>query len=165
MKEQVVTAEPVTTRPEGPAGYPGSDERPADVFALANEYAAAATSLLSEGRGRKRLARNPGHLCAMHAIELYLNAYLPSRSQSPELVRGMGHSLFRKSELAASLGLTLSKRTALHLAGMTHGREYLVVRYAPTAPSEKMSPSNRLVATVAELAKKVAAAVHDEKAP
>lgn len=147
-----------------PPIYPGHAERPGDVLSLADEYATAAARLLAESRGRKGLSRNPAHLCAIHAIELYLNAFLLHRSQPPDLVRGMFHSVDRKAELATSLGLTLSKRTALHLAEIAAAREYLVVRYAPTAPLEGLSPSDRLMATVGELAKKVTAAISDGSA-
>lgn len=148
-----------------PAIYPGQRETAADLLVLADEYASAAARLLAESRGRKRLARNPAHLCAIHAIELYLNAYLLHRGQPPELVRAMQHGVDRKAELAVSLGLLLTKRAAVHLAGISAAREYLVVRYAPSTPLESLSPSNRHMAIVGELARKVKAAVGVETRP
>jgi hypothetical protein len=51
-------------------------------------------------------------------------------------------------------GLILRKLTLAHLVRMTEDREYLVSRYGPEL-SGTLSESNRLMATLNEIAKKV----------
>lgn len=56
--------------------YPGSRASAAEIFALAEEYRLAAEGLMLNGRPRGPISRAPARLCAIHAIELYLNAFL-----------------------------------------------------------------------------------------
>jgi hypothetical protein len=69
-------------------------------------------------------------------------------------VRGHLHNLTDRAAIARDRGLVLRKRTANHLVRMTEDREYLVSRYGPEL-SGSLSEINRLMATLAEIARKV----------
>ena len=62
-----------------------------------------------------------------------------------------------RAALANAGGLGLRRRTAKHLAAMTQGREYLVLRYDPGMA--ELPPLNRLWASLDEIARKVTRAV------
>ena len=136
--------------------YPGSAATVADLLALAQAYRVSALCLL-ERRGQA-LSRAPATLCAIHAIELYLSAFLIHHGSSTAEIRGYCHDLAERGELALARGLTLRRRTAEHLAKMTRDREYLVSRYGPEDLST-LSSCNRLLATLNEVARKVVEAV------
>lgn len=133
--------------------YPGSTAAPNDIVALADEYRRAAIALMESGRRGEPLSRAPGRLCAMHAIELYLNAFLLAGGTPPEQIRSHFHNLAARTESAIAGGLVLRKRTADHLRKMTEDREYLVSRYGPEMTST-LSELNRLMATLEEVSKK-----------
>ncbi|GHD99175.1 hypothetical protein GCM10008024_05500 [Allgaiera indica] len=133
--------------------YPGSTAAPEDIVALADEYRRAAIALMESGRKGEPLSRAPGRLCAIHAIELYLNAFLLVGGTPPEQVRSHFHNLAARAEKAIDSGLILRKRTAEHLRKMTETREYLVSRYGPEMTST-LSELNRLMATLEEVSKK-----------
>lgn len=139
---------------EIPKPYPGSNASPAEVLALAAEYHSAAEDLVLKGRPRQPMSRAPARLCAIHAIELYLNAFLLASGDPPEKVRAHFHDLAERANSAVARGLVLRKRTLEHLVRMTEDREYLISRYGPEL-SNSLSESNRLMATLAEIAKKV----------
>ena len=103
-------------------------------------------------------SRAPWRLLAVHAIELYLNAFLLHAGGEPGSIRGLQHDLSARAERAIAKGLTLRKLTTQHLATVTVDREYLVVRYSPDLLSS-MSQINQLAATLEELAEKVAARI------
>lgn len=107
-----------------------------------------------KGRSREPISRAPARLCAIHAIELYLNAFLLSRGMPPEKVRAHFHNLADRAKLAVDGGLILRKLTLAHLIKITDDREYLISRYGPEM-SGTLSESNRLMATLNEVAKKV----------
>ncbi len=138
--------------------YPGSQASVVEVLALAEVYHRAALVLLAKSGKGDALRRAPGRLCALHAIELYLSAFLRSHGEPPRQARAWGHSLAGRVAAAAGNGLVLRRRTAAHLERITVSREYLVLRYGPEQlPAD--DPVNRLTATLAEVAKKVDAAV------
>lgn len=136
--------------------YPGDLATPRQVFDLAEEYRKASHALLQLGRPGKPLTRAPFRLTAVHAIELYLNALLLQRGHAPNQIRGLQHDLWARAELATAAGLLLRKRTAAHLRSLSRSREYLVTRYGPEMVAT-VSQTNRLTATLDEVAKKVAA--------
>ena len=140
-----------------PDCYPGADARVEEVIRLANHYRGAANDLLrmAQEKGPSRVA--PCRLCAVHAIELYLNAFLLKLGHPPERIRDSRHDLAARAALANAGGLGLRRRTAIHLAAMTLGREYLVLRYDPGMA--ELPPLNRLWATLDEIARKVTRAV------
>lgn len=138
--------------------YPGSNASAEDVILLATEYHHAALTLLQKARKGKPLSRAPSRLCAIHAIELYLNAFLLCLGDTPEQIRSRQHDLTERATLAADRGLRLRKKTAEHLMKMSEGREYLVSRYGPEMAST-LSEINRLMATLEEVGKKVSSVV------
>ncbi|WP_397544793.1 hypothetical protein, partial [Roseovarius salis] len=109
--------------------YPGTNASPLEIFALAAEYHSAAEGLILKGRPRQPISRAPARLCAIHAIELYLNAFLLSSGDSPEKVRAHFHNLADRANTAVTRGLVLRKLTLNHLVRMTEDREYLISRY------------------------------------
>lgn len=147
---------------EGQTIYPGDTASPCDVLALADEYRRAAEALLPIGRRRAPLSRAPYRLLAIHAIELYLNAYLLATGHSPIAVRRLQHDFASRSRCAVGAKLVLKQRTLSHLARLSERREYLTTRYdcAPTDSSEL----NRLAASLAEISEKVSSSVRAPKA-
>jgi hypothetical protein len=139
---------------EIPKPFPGATASASEIFALAAEYHAAADCLILKGRPRQPISRAPARLCAIHAIELYLNAFLLAAGEPPERVRARFHNLAERASSAVGHGLILRKLTFAHLVRMTEDREYLVSRYGPEM-SSTLSESNRLMATLNEIAKKV----------
>lgn len=134
-------------------GYPGSTASSEEIVALADEYRRAAISLLKAGRKSEPLSRAPGQMCAIHAIELYLNAFCRAGGTPPGKIRSNFHNLATHSELAVENGLVLRQRTAAHLHKLTEDREYLVTRYGPEMTST-LPEITRLMATLEEIARK-----------
>jgi hypothetical protein len=110
------------------------------------------------GRKGEPLSRAPFRFAAIHAIELYLNAFLLHRGQGTGVVRGLQHNLAARTDLALREKLVLRRRTVAHLHSMTINREYLVMRYGPET-KVTASQVNRLSATLDEVAGKVTAAI------
>lgn len=138
--------------------YPGSRASAQEIALLAIEYQRAAQTLLANGRKGEAISRAPYRLCAIHAVELYLNAFLLSVGEKPEQIRSRHHNLAERTSLAIAHGLKLRKKTADHLTRMTEAREYLVSRYDP-GNGASLSEVNRLTATLEEIAEKVRKAV------
>ncbi|MCP9223783.1 hypothetical protein MKP08_13625 [Erythrobacter sp. LQ02-29] len=140
---------------DGQKFYPGELASPELIAQLANEYRLAAAELAKTGRRGEPLSRAPFRMAAIHAIELYLNAFLTAAGRPAVEIRGMQHDLSVRTELALAAKLNLRKRTVSHLKALTRRREYLLARYDPAA--SRASELNRLEATLAELAEKVPA--------
>ena len=136
------------------APYPGSTASSDEMLRFAETYHRSALRLLEEARGGDAIARAPGRFCALHAIELYLDAYLRSLGESPCRLRAHGHDLRMRAALAMDQGLALRAKTRLHLIQLTIDREYLVLRYGPDRAAS-VSEVNRLTATLAEIGRKV----------
>ena len=139
-----------------PDCYPGADARADEVIRLANHYRGAANDLLRlvEEKGARRIA--PCRLCAVHAIELYLNAFLlklgipqadPRQRPRPRRARGAGQR--RRSRAPAADGDPPGDDDASPRAS--------VLRYDPGMA--EVAPLNRLWATLDEIARKVTSAV------
>ncbi|ARU16671.1 hypothetical protein A9D14_11405 [Croceicoccus marinus] len=137
--------------------YPGGAATPAEVVALADEYRFAAQLLVQNGRPGEPRSRAPFRMVAIHAVELYLNAFLLQSGHSAGQVRGLQHNLAARAELAVERGLVLRKRTREHLHSMSQSREFLLTRYVPSSTS--LSEINRLQATLTEVAQKVSGAI------
>ncbi len=148
---------------EASNSYPGALASPHDMWRLANEYRAAAHSLIQSGRRGHPLSWAPYRLAAIHAIELYLNALLLHGGCEPSAVRGMPPRFAGRIANAEACGLRLPKPTAAHLVSMAGSREYLVTRYGPEMTAT-MSQTNRLMATLEELADKITARLAPEDA-
>jgi len=93
----------------------------------------------------------PARMCAIHAIELFLNAFLRHEGISHGQIRGRMHNLADPSFVTT---LKLRKKTAQHLRDMSEKREYLISRYAPEMASQH-TEVNRLMATSEEIMQKV----------
>ena len=145
---------PVSLPVAGANVYPGADATPEDVLALAEEYRRAAVALLPHGRKGEPISRAPARLCAIHAIELYLNAFLLRAGETPTGIRGLRHDLRARTDACLAGGLSLRRRTVAHLHRLTEGREYLVARYGPEL-STSLSQINRMMATLEEVARRV----------
>ncbi|MEM8848611.1 MAG: hypothetical protein AAGE03_01115 [Pseudomonadota bacterium] len=141
--------------PESSDDYPGATATPREILELALAYADAARSLLDAAGKDVPLSYAPARLCAIHATELFLNAFLRFEGTLPECIRARGHHLAYDH---FSDALRLKKKTAGHLVEMTDRREYLLCRYAPDLTSHH-TPLNRLRATLDEVEKKVTALI------
>jgi hypothetical protein len=102
--------------------YPGSEASADNIICLAEGYRRTAQHLLEE-RPMQWRTEAPGRLCGVHAIELYLNAFLIDCGFTQEEIRASGHDLGKKAGMAAAAGLILKRRTARHLETMTEDRE------------------------------------------
>lgn len=127
--------------------YPGSQASVDEIIDLANAYYSAAITLLETGESLQPMSYAPARMCALHAIELYMNAFLRHEGRPPEEIRGRMHNL-ADSQIAAAL--KLKPRTARHLEELSARREYLLVRYAPEQ-TKGLSELNRLLATLVEI--------------
>ena len=134
--------------------YPGELATPYQIQMLAHEYRNAAIHLAALGRPREPLSRAPFRLAAIHAIELYLNAFLLKRGHPASEIRSLQHNLAERVKLAASYGLQLRAKTAQHINDWGENREYLVTRYGPEM-TDSASKLNRLTATMEEVCNKV----------
>ena len=144
-------------KPSNP--YPGSEATVGQLLGLADEYFKAAYGLLSQvSRIDPRTSSAPARLCAIHAVECYLNAFLMFHGMSREEVRGLQHNLAKRTELAVAKGLKLKVKTHAHLVRLNDQREYLVVRYGPERVSS-LTELNRVFATLKEIGSKVSAAI------
>jgi hypothetical protein len=132
------------------ADVPGAGAGPDDVFRLAEAYRCAAERLLGPDGRADRQVRIPGRLCALHAIELYLQAFLRVHGLEAARIRSFLHDLRRHREEAVARGLVLRARTARHIDRVAREREYVAVRYRPEAAA--VSEITRLIATLRELA-------------
>lgn len=135
-----------------------------ELLLLARSYHAAATALFDgppAAPGAASAAGTegaPARFCALHAIELYLDAFLRGLGESPGRLRAHGHDLRLRAALAIEGGLALRRKTALHLVRLTLDREHLALRYGPARPAEPCE-LNRLRRSLDEIAAKVRAAV------
>ena len=134
--------------------YPGALASPSELLQLATEYHQAAKFLVTRGCRGRPTSRAPYRLVAIHAVELYLNAFLLHAGFEHGRLRSLHHDLAARADLSLQFGLQLRKRTATHLSTMVAAREYLVSRYGPELASS-LSQINRLSATLDEVAGKV----------
>lgn len=147
----------VETNPAQP--YPGSEATVGQLLSLADEYLKAAYGLLPQvSRINPHTSSAPARLCAIHAVECYLNAFLMFQGMTREEVRGLQHNLAKRTELAVAKGLKLKVKTHAHLVRLSDQREYLVVRYGPERVGG-LTELNRVFATLKEIGVKVAAAI------
>lgn len=149
---------------EGLKFTPGDEATPQQILMLAHEYRRAADALLSTGRKGNPLSRAPYRFVAIQAIELYLSAYLRARGRAPADLRRMGHDVDGRTVLAAEAGLPLREKTKADLKRLSQEREYSIMRYGPEM-RVKLSPPNRMYATLNEVAKKVTAAFVSKRGP
>lgn len=133
------------------SAYPGKAAGVRGILNLAKQYQDAARKL---GEGSSKPNQAPQCLLALHAMELYLNAFLLAKGVDPSAICGLQHALGERARLASEAGLILRKRTVAHLATLSASNEYDVVNYAPELTST-LPQVNRVIATVDELSRKV----------
>lgn len=138
--------------------YPGSQATIGQFIGLADEYCVAAYSLLSQCNRTSPSSSAPARLCAIHAVEMYLNAFLIFHGMPPAGVRGLQHNLAERAAAATRNGLSLRSKTQAHLLRIHDQREYLVVRYGPEQV-RGLSELNRMFATLKEVSTKVRSTV------
>ena len=131
--------------------YPGSHAEIEEIIDLAEAYYEAAKVLFQNGSKGDSISYAPARLCSIHAIELFLNAFLRYEGRSSEQIRGRLHNL---ADEAFTTKLRLRKKTADHLTAMTEKREYLISRYAPELAFQH-TELNRLTATLEEIRSKM----------
>lgn len=159
MTTNGLTAGTADTGTKATLPYPGSEATVGQLLSLADEYFKAAYGLLPQvSRIDPRTSSAPARLCAIHAVECYLNAFLLFQDVSREEVRGLQHNLAKRAELAVAKGLKLKVKTHAHLLRLNDQREYLVVRYGPERVSG-LTELNRVFATLKEIGSKVSAAI------
>jgi hypothetical protein len=133
--------------------YPGATSRPEELMALAAQYQLAATEAIKICKRGHNISVAPFRLLCIHAIELYLNAFLLHCGEPASAVRGLQHNLAAYLALLDKYKLVLRTKTRCHLADISANREYLVSRYAPDVTT--LSQINRLQATLTEVETKV----------
>jgi len=155
--DKAVKFQPLAAATERPA-YPGSEATVEQFVGLADEYLAAAHALLPKVNRKRSLSSAPARLCAIHAVEMYLTAFLLLHGSDHKQVRGFQHDLAQRAIMATEKGLRLRVKTQAHLLKIHDQREYLVVRYGPEQ-ANGLSELNRTFATLNEVATKVRSAL------
>ena len=143
--------------PQTDAIYPGDTAEALEIIDLAEAYRMAAETLFEHGQKGQRLTYAPARFCAIHATELYLNAFLRHQGEQNCDIRARRHNI-DDSEFVKTL--KLRKKTGQHLTEMTERREYLISRYAPDLASQH-TELNRLQATLKEVSEKMACFMRD----
>ena len=112
--------------------------------------------LQMQRRKREPISLAPCRFVALHAVELYLNAFFSMKGADHKAVRALQHNAAKRAELATKAGLVLRKGTLSHPMDAS-SREYLVTRYSPELPAT-LPQLNRLMASLNDVATKVRAA-------
>lgn len=158
-----VKSQPLVSATEQRA-YPGREATVEQFVGLADEYLAAAHALLPQVSRKRSLSSAPARLCAIHAVEMYLNAFLLFHGSDHRQVRGLQHDLAQRAVMATEKGLRLRVKTQAHLLKIHDQREYLVVRYGPEQAGG-LSELNRTFATLNEISTKVRTALLKQPHP
>ncbi len=132
--------------------YPGDAASVPEIMKLASAYNDAACMLFDNAARRRALNCAPARLCSIHAVELYLNAFLRSGGVPNGQIRARMHNLADEDFVAT---LVLRQKTAWHLEAMTEKREYPITRYGPEV-TDRLTEITRLKATLGEVSKKTA---------
>lgn len=127
---------------------------PQELANLARSFSEATDKLLGLCKKGKPLTHAPYRFAAIHAIELYLTAYLQLNNHEPKTIRGLQHDLAKRTDHATKAGLKLRKRTIAHLRQLTSNREYVETRYHPAAMKNLTQP-NAIIATLKDVEDKV----------
>jgi len=127
---------------------------PQELAKLARSFSEATDKLLGLCKKGQPLTHAPYRFAAIHAIELYLTAYLQLNNHEPKKIRGLQHDLAKRTDHATKAGLKLRKRTIAHLRELTSTREYVETRYHPTTLKNLTQP-NAIIATLKDVEDKV----------
>lgn len=131
---------------------------PQELAELASSFSEATNTLLGLCKKGQPLSHAPYRFAAIHAIELYLTAYLQLRNHEPKKIRELQHDLSQRTTKATEAGLKLRKRTIEHLRELTSNREYVETRYRPTTLKNLTQP-NAIMATLRDVQGKVTKAL------
>ena len=134
--------------------YPGSNMSYGQMLALAHEYRRIALSLDRLQAKKRPMLIAPYRFAAIHAIELYFNAFLLFRGLSHVELRQSHHDLKQRQLLAHSNGLMLKATTVSRLEELMLNREYLSARYSIMGAKNALD-FNSLERIMNELARKV----------
>lgn len=151
LKDLIRIAEKRAPKPYDGFGYHGKAAGVRGILNLATQYQDATNKL---GESSSKPSQIPLRLLAIHAMELYLNAFLLAKGVDPATIRNLGHDLGLRTRMASDAGLVLRKQTVAHLARLSESNEYRLIRYAPELISA-LSQLNRVMATLDELSRKV----------
>jgi|OM-RGC.v1.024672236 hypothetical protein len=127
-----------------------TEATPHDVLVLAAKYAEAADCLFAEHRRSQSDLNLPARLCALHAVELYLHAFLRYRGASAKQLRTRNHGLWHDE---FNRCLDLDAKTRQHLQDLSDQKAYLSVRY-PNDPVQRPCPINRMERTLEAIREK-----------
>jgi hypothetical protein len=130
--------------PPPATGGISSSAKPQEMLDLAKSYADAAEHLFAEHRASKMSLQKPARLCALHAIELYLHAFLTFRGATDKQMKDRHHALWHE-EFSDRLGL--DAKTQQHLKDLTTEKAYLAVRYG-CEPPHTMCAETRMKRTL-----------------
>jgi hypothetical protein len=136
------------------SAYPGEKMSPGQMLALAHEYKRIAQSLDKLEIKSRPIALAPFRFAAIHAIELYINAYLLFRGVEARELRKINHDLVRRQIWAHELGLVLRSKTIERIGQIMLNREYLSARYSVCHVKNGLD-FTQLEMVMSELAKKV----------
>lgn len=136
--------------------YPGNDATAKEILSLAREYRLTASALDKLRKQNQRLSSAPYRFAAVHAIELYLNAYLMHHGLTPAEIRGTAHDLEFRAASAREHGLILRCKTIALITRINQNREYLIVRYGYKQMAAVVSVTE-LQSVLNEVSKKVTA--------
>lgn len=137
---------------------------PKALVELARSYSKASKRYIGLHKSTESLTQAPYRFAAIHAIELYLTAYLQLNRHEPKAIRELQHNLEERTARAAKAGLNLRKRTINHLGKLTSTREYVETRYHPGA-LKKLSQLQQLHATLNDVQQKVEAEIQPVLSP
>lgn len=129
-----------------------------EIVGLARIYAACASDLAAAVVGGGVARQAPARFCAVHAVELYLNAYLRHCGMPGAELRRMCHDQSARLMHAMARGLRLPNGTALHIIRMSEDRDYLRLRYELSAAAT-LAPMTRIAATLRDVGAAVDAAL------
>src|SRR4051794_7796924 len=100
---------------EGQKFHPGENATADELTLLAIEYHRAAAALFRSAKRGKPLSWAPFRWAVLHAIELYLSAFLIGNGRSPKSIWRHRHDLGARADLAQANRLGLRKSTVEHL--------------------------------------------------
>jgi hypothetical protein len=123
---------------------------PQAVLDLAGNYRAAADHLFAAFRNGNRQFDLPARLCALHAVELYLHAFLRFRGVACGHIKARHHNLWHEEFCHR---LELDAKTSQHLKDLSENREYRAVRY-PDGQQARLSQTNRMARTLGAIREK-----------
>lgn len=139
-------------------GQLGADVEPQELLRLAGCYARAALRAQPVTNGNQ-VNSAPSRLLLIHAIELYLTAYLRHCGVPHGDMLTLNHKLHERALRARENGLPLGDKTLRRLENVDNRQEYKAVRYAPAAYQQ--SPVNQLESILIDVQRKLEKALSD----